>query len=248
MEIDSKTAETIARELLRKIASEWQDVPNIHCAIEKGDPIFVLTLEPGEIVRYARRVERPFANSTFHFNPLAEATEIVISCASHLDEREVPYSEIREHAIRDSSESRIRQMIFSAPKIFQDAMWHARVVGETLVGLDLMRVLGRPDIARGLIKSTLAMFEDKFSERLGRIRQKQKPKISEFGIHTALRMFLADFKQTGKVPSQRRFAAALKVTPKGWRDFLLTHGLGKHEVIVKKWLDELLIADSRWQR
>jgi len=241
MIIDGKGAERIAKDLIREIASEWVNTPITRCVEENGSYIFECTLEPGLVIRYARKVERPIAPSVFRFDPLAEATEIVIDCAFTLEQRAPTMTEL---IIRINAKPRIRQMVVSAPDVFTDAMWQARIVGDTLHSLETLQPFGRPDIARGLINSTVAMIENRVRDRFGKVRQKQKPKISQFSLSTTLKTFFPTFEETGQIPSQRQFAKALGVTAKGWRDYLKKHQLGKHHSIVKRWLEELL--SSTW--
>jgi hypothetical protein len=123
--------------------------------------------------------------------------------------------------------------------IFQDAMWQSRTIAHNLISIETMKAFGRTDVAREIINSTVSMVEEKLRDRLGRIASKRPPKITAFKLHTALRTFLPEFRETGKVPSQMQFAKELGVTAKGWRTYLTNKDLPKHEVIVKQWLQEL---------
>jgi hypothetical protein len=136
-------------------------------------------------------------------------------------------------------------MLIVAPNVFGDAMWQARIIAEALCAIEILQPFGRPDIAREHVNATVKLIEDRVREGFGRISEARIPKISSFKIHTALRHFLDKFREAGEVPSQRQFAKALDVTPKAWREFLAKHALGKHELIVKQWLDELLAQDHR---
>jgi hypothetical protein len=241
MKIDRKDAERIAKDLIREIASEWADTLVSRCVEENGSYVFEFTLEPGEIIRYARTVERPIARSVFRFNPLAEATELVVDCADTLDQRAPTAPEV---VIRSNAKSRIHQMLVSAPKVFTDAMEQARIVGETLVAVTAMQFFGRPDITRGLIDSAVAVIHKKVRDRFGKTPQKQKPKITPVSILQALSEFLTRFKETGQCPSQRQFAIRLGVTPKGWRNYLDRHHLGEHESFVKQQFERLLSLEK----
>lgn len=240
---DEKDAEGIAGDLIAEIASEWKDRSEAYHVEKDGKHFFVFTLQPSRVIRYAHVVERPASDSIFHFNPLAEATEIVMSCAFKI-ENSVDAS-MREDLIRMHAKTYIKQMLTSAPDVFRDAMWQARIVAETLCSLETMQTFGRPDIARGLVNSAVAMIEEKARDGFGRISKARKPKINQFSIHTALRMSLDDFKRDGTIPSQRRFAKAVGVTAKGWRDFLKKRKLGVHDSTVRQWLEELLASDQR---
>lgn len=233
MTIDGKHAERIASDLIRAIASEWVDTPDTRCLKESDSYIFEFTLLPTEIVRYARKVERPLSPSIFRFDPLAEAVEIVLQCASKLTGQSMSESAI-ESRIRKNAHPRILQMLFSAPKVFAEAMWEARIVGETLAGIETMKLLGRPDIARGLMNSAVKLIEKKVRERFGEIKQKQKLKITPLDVDAAIIEFLPRFKETGAVPSRNKFAKQLGVSPKGWRDYLDRHQLGEHDTYLKE--------------
>jgi hypothetical protein len=246
MTIDGKDAERIAKDLIREIASEWVNTPTARCIEENGTHIFEFTLQPGTVIRYARQVERPIATSIFRFDPLAEATEIVMSVAfTYLLHMNPPIDmTMTDLILRNNAKPRINQMLISAPDVLRDAMWQARIIGETLYEIEVMRLFGRPDIGRGLVNSAVAMIENKLRERFGKIPQKQKPKISSISIVGALSKFFPQFKETGQLPSQRQFAIALGVTPKGWRTYLDRNHLGNHESFVKARLDRLLTKEN----
>jgi hypothetical protein len=239
MDIDDKDAEQIARSLLCEIAFGWEDTPAIRCLKENDAYIFEYTLQPSAIYRYAHLVKRPTSPSVFRFNPLAEATEIVISAAETLNPDLANDARIAQIAIPNIARSRIMQMLISAPDVFTDAMWQARIIGETIPSVIGMQARGRPDIARGLINSAMAMIEKKIREYFGEIRQKQKPKISQWSIEVALWEFASIFKETGQIPSQRRFAKALGVTPKGWRDHLDNNKLGDHDSFIRRCFEQM---------
>lgn len=245
MPTDPKDAESIAREIIAEIASTWTNTRHCRCKKEKGSYIFVYTLPPAIVVRNARAVERPNAISTFHFNPLAEATEMVANCRVRLASYSDP--SVANHTIRDNAKERILQMLTSAIDVFIDSTWHARIVAETLVGLKTMRVFGRPDIARELADATVEEIEKKVRQRFGRISKGRNPKINNFTISTALKHFLPQFKEAGKIPSQNQFAKTLGVTPKGWRDFLTKAQLADHEATVKLWLVQMLAQEQTKQ-
>lgn len=238
MNIDDKDAERLAKELIGEIAPDWAETPTVRVIKENGSYIFEYTLQPSKVVRYARVVERPKSPSVFRFNPLAEATEIVISTASTLNPNLTNNARIAQIAIRNIARSRIIQMLISASDVFTDAMWQARIIGETIPGVRSMKAGGRPDIARGLIKSVMAMFEKKLRKYFGEIKQKQNPKINQWSVTTALATFYPIFRKTGQIPSQRQFAKALGVTPKGWRDYLRNNQFGDHDTVVRQWLEQ----------
>jgi hypothetical protein len=248
--VDDKDAERIAKDLISEIASEWIDTPAICCLQENDSYIFEFVLQPSEVIRYARVIERPKAPSVFRFNPLAEATEIVSSVAFGLHSSIADNARMAEAIIHDNAKTQINHMLKSAPDVFTDAMWQARIIGETNGELQYLRLIGRPDIARGLINSALAMIMERIHKHFGKITQKQKPKISPLSIGLALKTFVPKFEETGQIPSQRQFAKALGVTSKGWRDYLRNHQLGDHEPLIKRWLEERLplrqTGKSKW--
>jgi hypothetical protein len=243
MSIDRNDAERIASDLVAEIAAEWTDTPTARCIQETNSFIFEFTLAPAEIVEHAHVVRRPASTSIFRFNPLAEATEIVLSCSRQLNQS-VGESLIREDIIRDNAKPRIVQMLISAPDVFTDATWIARLVGHTLCGLEVMDMTGRADLARGLRNSALDLIQNKLKRRFGRVSTKRNPKINRLALGKALGTFYGQYKQSGKVPSQRQFAKALGVTPKAWRTFLATHHMDKHEVTIKQWYQFTLAKDS----
>lgn len=237
MTIEGKEAERIAKDLIGEIASEWVDTPAARCVEENGSHTFVYTLLPVRIVRDDRLVERPAAISTFHFNPLAEATQIVMKCASLTEH--VEYADMRDFLIRRDAKHLIRQMLIAAPQIFGDAPWQARIIAEALHGIDISLTFGKLDTARGHVNSTVDMIAQKVREGFGQISEARNPKINQFSINHALKVCYRKYKETGEIPSQRQFAKVLEVTPKAWRAFLTKHNLDTHEVIVKQWLEEL---------
>lgn len=243
MKIDEKDAERLARDLIGEIAAEWENKPDAYHVEKDGEHIFVFTLQPAKITRDGRTIERPASTSVIHFNPLAEATEIVVSLASNLEES--VDKTIVDYVLPRDSKHLIRQMLVSAPGVFRDATWQARIVAETLHKVEINRVFGRPDIAREEIDSAVVIIVERLRDGLGRIPKTRRPKITNFTIHTALRKYLNEYDQTGAVPSQRQFAKAIGVTPKGWRSFLEKHSLGEHESAVKKWLAELSASDRQ---
>lgn len=240
MNIDNKDAERLAKDLISEIAPDWGETPTVRVIKENDSYIFEYTLQPGKVVRSARVVERPNAPSVFRFNPLAEATEIVISTAFTMNMALASNPKIAQIAIRNIARSRIIQMLISASDVFTDAMWQARMIGETIPGVRSMKASGRPDIARGLIKSVMAMFEKKLRNYFGEIKQKQNPKINQQSVTTALATFYPMFRNTGQIPSQRQFARTLGVTPKAWRDYLRNNQFGDHDTVVRQWLEQRL--------
>jgi hypothetical protein len=209
MTIDHKDAERIARELIAEIASGWKKTSNCRCKKEKGSYNFIFTLPPAIVIRNARAVERPDAISTFHFNPLAEATEIVANCRLELASLGDPI--MADHIVRENAKERIHQMLISAPVVFIDSTWQARIIAETLCGLKMMRIIGKSDKARVLANTTVDLIQEKVRERLGPISNARNPKITQFTISTALKHFLPQFKEVGKIPSQNQFAKACEV-------------------------------------
>jgi hypothetical protein len=238
MTIDGKEAERIAKDLIGEIASEWTDAPNARCVDEDGEHIFIYTLPPVRIVRDDLLVERPAAISTFHFNPLAEATEIVISIDSKLGIG-IDNLGMRDYLTRRDAKHQIRQMLIAAPQIFGDAPWHARIIAEALYGIEVSLTFGKPDRAREHVNTTADMIAQKVREGFGQISKARNPKINQFSINLALKVFYRKYKETGEIPSQRQFAKQMDVTAKAWRDFLTEHNFDKHEVIVKEWFEEL---------
>jgi hypothetical protein len=230
MTIDGKEAERIAKDLIREIASEWKDTPSARCTEEDGFYVFEFTVQPSQIIRYARGVERPHSPSVFRFNPLAEATEIVIDCATQLTQQVSTSDSMTLVLIISNARPRIYQMLRLAPTVFEDAMWQARIIADTLHDLETMKMFGRPDIARGLVNSTVAMIETKLRDRFGRIKQKQRPRLTVVQISTAIATFLPAFEKSGAIPSRNKFAKQLGVSAKGWRDYLSRHQLGEHDV------------------
>src|SRR6266567_4332987 len=123
MTLDRKDATRIAKELIREIASCWKENPNSRCIEENGAYIFTFVLQPNdESGRSMRTRKRSSAVSTIRFNPLIEATGIVLSCDATLDERLVPDGDVRSFSLRESAKRRILQMLKSAPDIFTDAI------------------------------------------------------------------------------------------------------------------------------
>jgi hypothetical protein len=231
MTIDGKEAERIARDLIHEIASEWKDTPSTRCVEESDSFVFEFTVQPSQIIRYAHGVERPHSPSVFCFNPLAEATEIVNDCAEKLTQQvSTTDPTTLEHLIIANAGPRIYQMLRLAPTVFEDAMWQARIIADTLHSLGMMQMFGRPDIARGLINSTVAMIVTKLRERFPRIKQKQKSRLTVVQIGTAISVFLPAFEKTGAIPSRNQFAKQLGVSARGWREYLKRHHLGEHEV------------------
>ncbi len=244
MDIDDKDAEQIAKDLISELAPDWEETPIVRIIKENDSYIFEFTLQPRAIYRYAHLVKRPTSPSIFRFNPLAEATEIVISTAFTLNPDLASDARIAQIAIRNIARRQIIQMLMSASDVFTDAMWQARIIGETITSVRSTKVIGRPDIARGLIKSAMAMIEEKLRNYFGEIKQKQNPKINQLSVQTALSTFYPMFRDTGQIPSQRRFAKALGVTPKGWRDYLSNHQFGDHDTAVRQWLEQMLPPTS----
>jgi hypothetical protein len=130
-------------------------------------------------------------------------------------------------------------MLLVAPEVFSDALWQLRIFSNALVGVQWRLAFGRPDRARALVDTAVLFIEQRVRQRFGPIYKGRNPRIHDFSIHTALRTFLPKYRRTGQLPSQNQFAKALGVTAKGWRDFLKKHNRGKHEQVVKEWLDKL---------
>jgi hypothetical protein len=242
MTIDDKDAERIARELIAEIASEWIDTPGARLLQQDGSYIFEFILAPTEIVRYTRIVERPAAISTFHFNPLAEAAEIVFDIALKSDLVDTPLSPAN---LRLDAKQQIHHMLLITPRLYMDAMWQARIIANTVSGLENLRVAGRPDIARELAKHSMERIEARVRSYLGHISSARNPRINDWSITNALTKFLPKFKETGKIPSQNQFAKALGVSPKGWRDFLKKQQLSDHKATVNLWLRSLLAREQQ---
>jgi hypothetical protein len=239
-----KDAESIARELLAEIASEWIDTPTTRCVEEDGSYIFVFTLPPAKVISDGRVVKRPAAISTFHFNPLAEATEIVRGSDLRFPTGVgIDNAGMSESVLREITKPKILQMLRSASDVFTDAMWQARIIADTLCAVETMSVFGRQDITRLYVNSTLDMIREKMRERIGPIHQARNPKITESSISTALRSFFPKFRETGEIPSQRQFAKTVGVTAKAWRDYLKKNQLGKHESIITRWFEYMLTSD-----
>jgi len=242
MPIERKDAEKLAHDLIREIASEWEETLFTTCFEENGNYIFVFTLVPGDLEQVGGGgvVDRPRAPSGLYFNPLAEVTEIIIASSLELKNKSIGDGEFRRTLAYDNAKRWTLRMLDIIPPIFQDAMWQSRIIAHTLLSVGAMKAFGRTDVARELINSTVEMVQEKLRDRLGRIASKRKPKISDFKLNTALRTFLPKFRETGKAPSQMQFAKELGVTAKAWRTYLTTRRLPKHEVTVKKWLEELV--------
>src|SRR5262245_49689289 len=133
MLLDYKDAEGIARELIAKIASDWKDTPRNRCVLENGSPVFVLTLQTSNDLRFTR-VDPDSSPSILHFDPLVEAIEIVALTANEI-EPSLKDSELLDSIIRLNAESRIRQMLLAAPDLFSDGLWQLRIISHALVGV-----------------------------------------------------------------------------------------------------------------
>lgn len=236
MPLDYKDAERIARELIAKIASDWTDTPNNKLVLENDSYVFILTLQTSNDLRLTR-FDPNSPPSILHFNPLVEATEIVAIVANEVASIKEPI--ILDSIIRSNAESRIRQMLHAAPDVFSDALWQLRIISNALVGVHALSSFGGFVKARALINSAISLIEDRIRRRFGPIRQGRNPKIHDFSLNTALLGFLKDFRSTGQLPSRKKFAKALGVTPKAWRVFVQEHPKGDHDLIVKEWLEQL---------
>ncbi len=243
MTIDRKDAENLARELIKEIASEWEDTPNNKCVLENGSYVFILTLQESDDLRFTR-VDPNSPPSIVHFNPLAEAIEIVALVANEVEPSSKD-SELFHSIIRSNVESRIRQMLLSAPDVFSDGLWQLRIISNALVGVHWLSVFGNTVKARAAIETAISLIEEKIRRRFGPIPKGRNPKIHDFSLQTAMLGFLETFRSTGELPSRRKTAKALGVTPKAWRDFVQEHPKGDHELIVKEWLEEL---DKRYPK
>lgn len=132
MSLDREDAERIARELIAEIGSKWEDTSRIVCVKDQHDAyIFVFALPPAPLMRNGVLIERPAAFSTFHFDPLAEATEIVARC--DFDLGLMADGTTKDTHLRQNAKERINEMLLSAADIFSDAMWEARITAETLL-------------------------------------------------------------------------------------------------------------------
>jgi hypothetical protein len=240
MPIERKDAENLARDLIREIASEWEQTLFTTCYEENGNYIFLFTIVPGDLEQDGSKIDRPIAPSGFQLNPLAEVTEIIIACFLELENKSIGDEEFRRILAYDNARRWTLRMLDITIPVFQDAMWQSRMIAHTLISIETLKAFGSTDKARELINSTVDTVERKWRDRLGRIRSKRKPKISAFTLNTALRTFLPKFRETGKVPSQNQFAKVVGVTAKGWRTYLTKNKLPKHEVIVRQWLQELV--------
>jgi hypothetical protein len=237
MPLDYKDAEGIARELIAKIASEWKDTPNNRVVLENDSYVFILTLQESNELRLTT-VDPNSPPSIVHFNPLAEAIEIVALIADEVEPSSKD-SELFHSIIRLNAESRIRQMLFAAPGLFSDALWQLRIISNALVGVHWLTTFGSTVKARAVIETAISLIEEKIRRRFGPISKGRNPKIHDFALQTAMLGFLERFRSTGELPSRRKTAKALGVTPKAWRDFVQEHRKGDHELLVKEWLEEL---------
>ena len=149
-------------------------------------------------------VDRPAAFSTFHFDPLAEATEIVARC---------DFEKAKNTFLRQNAKERIEQMLRSAGDIFSDAMWEARITSETLCRLKNINLLGRFNVARKSIDETVGLIGERARKRFGTLPKSRSLRINQVTIGVALYKFFKTFKETGDLPSQRQFAKAIGVTP-----------------------------------
>lgn len=106
MPLDYKDAEGIARKLIAKIASEWQDTPRNRCVLENGAHVFILTLQTSNDLRLTT-LDPDTPPSIVHFNPLPEAIEIVALIASEVEPSSKD-SELFHSIIRSNVEDRVR--------------------------------------------------------------------------------------------------------------------------------------------
>lgn len=237
MPLDYKDAERIARELIAKIASDWKDTPRNRCVLENDSHVFILTLQTSNDLRFTR-VDPKSPPSILHFNPLAEATEIVALTANEL-EPTLKDSDLLDDSIRSNSESRIRQMLRAAPGVFSDGLWQLRIISNALVGVHWQIAFGNTVKARAIMETAIKFIDDRIRLRFGPIKKGRNPKIHVFSLNTALLGFLKRFRSTGRLPSRNQVAKALNVTPKAWRDYVQEHASGDHEKLVKQTLEHL---------
>jgi hypothetical protein len=178
MPLDYKDAEGTARELIAKIASEWKDTPNNRCVLENGSYVFILTLQASNDLRFTR-VDPNSPPSILHFNPLAEAIEIVALVANEVEPTSKD-SELFHSIIRFNVESRIKQMLFAAPGLFSDALWQLRIISNALEGVHWQTAYGQPVKARALMESAIKLIADRIRLRFGPIQKGRNPKIHGF--------------------------------------------------------------------
>lgn len=180
MSLDYKDAEGIARELIAKIASEWKESPKNRCLLENGCHVFILTLQASNDLRLTR-VGPDSPPSILHFNPLAEATEIV-AIVAHEVEPSSKDAELLDFIIRSNAESRIKQMLLDAPGVFSDALLQLRIFSNARVGVQWRLAFGRPDRARALIDTAVLLIEQRIRQRFGPIYKGRNPRIHDFSI------------------------------------------------------------------
>jgi hypothetical protein len=230
MEVEE--AERIARQIINDFVANWTDTPTARHVERGGDHVFIFSVKPEPEIRAGRKIKMPLCLSEFQFNPLAEAMAIVLS-----NDR----TQVDAVAMQQKSEKQVAQMMVIAPDIFGQAMWQARVIAGTLTNLPMMFQIGRFDIARGLVNSTLAMIEGKLRDGMGTIPNTRNPRITNFGLNLAIKTFIKGFEHDGSIPSQRKFARQLKVSEKAWRDFLQGEQKGrKHEDVLRGWFEQYL--------
>lgn len=247
MSLEHGNARRIARDLISEIASAWTQTPTSRCEQKDGDYVFEFVIEP---VRYMRFVRGPDdndplsgADSAVRFNPLLEATTIVLECLKKVKATTMDAA-MRDYVVRRDGKAGIRQMLVLAPQVFTDAIWQTRLLAGTVNSSDVLKTFGRPDLARGVINSALDSIRDRVKKRLPRVANTRNPKINQSTIGKALRTFFPKFKETKELPSQRQFAKAIGVTPKAWRTFLTKYSLDTHEVTIKEWYEFMLAKES----
>lgn len=247
MSNDSLNAHRIASDLIGEIAAKWKETSFQRCIQKNGYFLFEFILESPPYVGLPSLDphEDDFlstGNSVFRFNPLAQAIRLV---QAHIEKVSLTTldSQAREAAVRRRSKQDIRQMIFLIRDLGRDAMWQSRVTAETLDGLALVWRMGRSDMAREMVNSALDAIRDRAKKHFGPISTKRNRKINQVSLNDAIEKFLPEFRQSGKLPSQRQFAKAMDVSPKAWRTFLSSVGEGSHEVAIKKWYELRLAAE-----
>ena len=244
MAIDRTHAQSIARDLITKIASDWPPVATSRCTKRRNQYIFEFVL--GRPLYTEDPIDLRPGDSLVRFNPLKEATEIVLDHFERL--KHIADVGMREEIVRLNAETRIQEMIGIAPLLFWDASWHAGLLAEVKCTMAVMHTFGNPKAARETLESALELVRQKMKKRLPPIPSTKNPKINQFTINHALKTFFPKYKDTGEIPSQRQFAKVIDVTPKAWRTYLANHSLPRHEDTVKRWFDFMLAKESEPNR
>lgn len=238
MSIGSAEAQRIARDLIAEIRSEWVKTPHVRWVQQDGYHLLEVEIEN---VPYARFVKGPLdegrdANSFVRFNPLSQAVDLVIESDRRTQSID---SSLKDSLLRSNAKARIVRMLKSVLPVFSDAIWQARIIGETLVEADIQVLVGNTSYARTTVNTSLDAIRSRIQKHFSFVPRTRDPKINHLTINIALRTFLADFKKSGVLPSQNRFAKALEVTPKAWREYLKKNQFEKHEITVRQLLEQL---------